>query len=228
MLESASASSAADGHAGGAAAAKMKGGRDGDSTPTRRRISRSIQAQAAAAASSSGSASVAAEAGGIGGQGSGGRGGDMAGDGGGHQYLRALQMELVDSLQQGHVEQELFMEMLEDFAAPAAAWMDAEAAAASAASVPSEYQPQPQQQPLSQQVEWPTSFVIPNEKLEPGAAVVETTRERLLRLETEFERGTVEEALEEYKAVQETLFRTGKAANLPVVKRQVFAWCVSC
>jgi hypothetical protein len=74
-------------------------------------------------------------------------------------------------------------------------------------------------------------YVIPNEQLEEegstwGAAVVETTRERLLRLEAEFERGTVEEALQEYREVQETLFRTGKAANLPVVKRQLFAWCV--
>ncbi len=53
---------------------------------------------------------------------------------------------------------------------------------------------------------------------------VETERERLFRLETQFEQGTIEEAVEEYREVQETLFTSGKAANLPVVKRQIFAW----
>jgi hypothetical protein len=73
--------------------------------------------------------------------------------------------------------------------------------------------------PMQQQ---PQQHLIPNEHLSP----VETEQERMHRLEIQFEQGTIAEALAEYKEVQDTLFNSGKAANLPVVKRQIFAWYV--
>lgn len=73
-----------------------------------------------------------------------------------------------------------------------------------------------------QQQQQPQQHLIPNEHLSP----VETEQERMHRLEIQFEQGTIAEALSEYKEVQDTLFNSGKAANLPVVKRQIFAWYV--
>jgi len=77
----------------------------------------------------------------------------------------------------------------------------------------------PMQQHQQQQQQ---QHLIPNEHLSP----VETEQERMHRLEIQFEHGTIAEALAEYKEVQDTLFNSGKAANLPVVKRQIFAWYV--
>ena len=83
----------------------------------------------------------------------------------------------------------------------------------SAGSMPMQQHQQQQQQ---------QQHLIPNEHLSP----VETEQERMHRLEIQFEQGTIAEALAEYKEVQDTLFNSGKAANLPVVKRQIFAWYV--
>lgn len=204
VLEGAGAGAAVD----PAAKGKGKGG-GRDATPTRRgRVaSRSIQARAAAA-----------EVGGAGG----GMGMPSSGIGAREQaererYRERLQ-QMMDGLE-GHIAQcekafEEVEEIGEDFDPSSSMEQEQhhrrmlDAAAA------------------EQQRGVPPSFVMPNELL--GGPVVETSRERLLRMEGEFERGTVDEALQEYKKVQATLFSSGKAANLPVVKRQIFAWCVFC
>lgn len=198
VLEGAGAGAAVDPTAKG----KGKGG-GRDATPTRRgRVaSRSIQARAAAA-----------EVGGAGG----GVGMPSSGMGAREQaererYRERLQ-QVMDGLE-GHIAQcekayEEVEEIGEDFDP----------------SSMEEHHRRMLDAAVAEQRGVPPSFVMPNELL--GGPVVETSRERLLRMEGEFERGTVDEALQEYKKVQATLFSSGKAANLPVVKRQIFAWCV--
>lgn len=222
VLEKATVNAAASISATGGAdggTATGKGGVGRDSTPTRRRISRSMQAQAHTQAvrhadqpPSSASAAVGAA-------------GRMEG---GERVATEEHRQLTALLEEGYTR---FDDMVNAWeGAMEEEFLKAAKAGSGASSGPG---------PLSKAhhaqhermmfdpaaVATMPSFVIPNDRLEGGAAL-ETTRERLVRLEEEFEQGTVMEALLEYKEVQETLFRTGKAANLPVVKRQIFAWCV--
>ena len=51
---------------------------------------------------------------------------------------------------------------------------------------------------------------------------IQTSFEALYNREETLEEGTVDAAVEEYKEVREALFKSGKAANMPVVKKVMF------
>lgn len=220
------ASISATGAEGGSATGKKAGGGGGrDATPTRRRVFRSMQAQAHAQAALRGeqqppSASEAVAAGRM--------------EGGG-RVATEEQRQLTALLENSYTRFDDMVNawegaMEEEFLKAAASSSSATGAGASGPGPLSKaHHAQHERMLFDPSVATTTlpasSFVIPNDRLEDGGGV-QTTRERLVRLEEEMERGTVLEALAEYKEVQETLFRTGKAANLPVVKRQIFAWWV--